>query len=295
MDVPASVTRLPRVAIATSSEYAELDADNRPLLALLGERGVTAVAVVWNCPAVNGEDFDLVVIRSTWDYTEHCDDFLRWVSSLPNVLNQGSVVRWNADKRYLQDLAAAGLPVVPTSCLAPGDRINLPAGPLIVKPAIGASAKDIAWYEPGQEDPVLQHIAELHATGQTAIIQPYLQRVVEDGEINLVFIGNEYSHAVRRGIILGASAVRGPASSEERQLCEATAEQRNLAKQVLSQVPGGSDRLLYARVDLLPSNDGRELVSEVELIEPCLFLAFAPGSAERLADRIQEAAHGNRP
>ena len=42
----------------------------------------------------------------------------------------------------------------------------------------------------------------------------------------------------------------------------------------------------YARVDVLRDADGQPAVLELELIEPSLFLDFAPGSAEALARAI---------
>jgi glutathione synthase/RimK-type ligase-like ATP-grasp enzyme len=288
-------TSIPRrVALATSRQQAELDADSRPLVALLAKRGVVATAAVWDEPQVVWSSFDVVVIRSTWDYTERIAAFLHWVDGLPAVLNAASVVRWNADKRYLLDLAAAGVPIVPTRSFEPGDRVVLPAAPLVVKPAVGASARQVAWYRAGQEPLALQHVEALLAAGQAAIVQSYLPQVEQDGELDLVFIGGHYSHAVRRGPVLGESAALGPARWEERRLTTATAEQIALAGQALRAVPARGGPLLYARVDLLSDGDGSDLVSEVELIEPCLFHSLAPDSAERLADEIAAAA-GLRP
>src|SRR4029453_12646185 len=265
MAVRSSTNRIPRVALATCREYAALDADSRPLLALLEARGVAAVSAIWNDPTEKWADFDFVVIRSMLDYTEHIDPFLQWVGRLPRVLNPGPVVGWNASKQYLQELSAAGLPVVPTVCIAPGGQLTLCSWPLVIKPAVGASSKEMAWYGSGQEQAVRQHINRLHAKGQTAVVQSYLPAVEQEGEIDLVFIGNEYSHAVRRGAILGASGECGPARLENRQRCAATNEQQALAIRGLEAVPGGSAGLLFARVDLLPSGNGAALISEGEV------------------------------
>src|SRR5205823_14548407 len=83
--------------------------------------GGDATPAVWDDPAVDWSAFALVVLRSPWDYTERRDAFVAWVESLgERVLNPPDVVRWNTDKRYLADLDAAGLPVVPTTFLEPG-------------------------------------------------------------------------------------------------------------------------------------------------------------------------------
>ena len=67
----------------------------------------------WDDPAT--EDADLVILRATWDYAERRDEFLAWTRRVRNLLNAPDVVAWNSDKRYLRDLAAAGVPVVPSS------------------------------------------------------------------------------------------------------------------------------------------------------------------------------------
>ena len=86
------------------------------------------------------------------------DAFLAWVAGLPNVLNPAPVIRWNADKRYLRELADAGLPVVPTTYLEPGDPFTPPNTPFVVKPAVGAGSKDSARYKPGQSEEAIAHV-----------------------------------------------------------------------------------------------------------------------------------------
>ena len=107
------------VALATCSELPDLDADDRPLVPALAERGVSAQPAVWDDPAVDWAAFDLVVLRSTWDYAERRDVFLTWASSLERVVNRFPVLEWSSDKaRYLVDLRAADVPIVPTSFVA---------------------------------------------------------------------------------------------------------------------------------------------------------------------------------
>ena len=123
------------------------------------------------------------------------------------------------------------------------------------------------------------------------MVQPYIAGIERQGEFNLVFIGGRYSHAFRKGAMLssGPKAERSLFLEENIGRHEATAEQRTLAERALRAIPGGSERLLYARVDLLPTVDGDLLVSEVELIEPALHLDHTPGAAERLVGLILES------
>src|SRR5215213_5753384 len=114
-----------RVALATCRELPTLDADDARLLGLLALHGLAAAPAVWDDPAVDWSGFDLIVLRSTWDYPKRPAAFLAWVDRLPRVLNPAPVVRWNADKRYLLDLAAAGVPVIPTTVVGPRDAFVL--------------------------------------------------------------------------------------------------------------------------------------------------------------------------
>jgi glutathione synthase/RimK-type ligase-like ATP-grasp enzyme len=281
-----------RVALATCREFPALEADDARLVEPLARRGIVAAPAVWDDPAVDWAGFDLVVLRSTWDYPQKAAAFLAWIDRLPRVLNPAPVVRWNADKHYLRDLAAAGVPVVPTAFVAPGEAVTLPGGPVVVKPAVGAGSKDAARYGPGQAGEAVAHVRRLHRAGMAALVQPYLDRVEADGEADLVFLGGRYSHAARKGAMLGGGPrVEGPLFfHEDIRPHEATPAERAVAERALAAVPGGADRLLYGRVDLLPAAGGGLVVTEVELIEPSLFLGHGPDSAERLADLIGQAA-----
>jgi glutathione synthase/RimK-type ligase-like ATP-grasp enzyme len=292
MAAPTSPTPPRRVALATCRELPALDPDDAVLPGLLARHGVVAAPAVWDDPAVDWSGFDLIVLRSTWDYTKKPAAFLAWVDRLPRVLNPAPVVRWNADKRYLLDLAAAGVPVIPTTVVGPRDAFVLPPGRFVVKPAVGAGSKDAAGYETRQAEQAAAHVRRLHRAGMTALVQPYLDQIDADGEADLVFVGGSYSHAVRKGAMLGhRPRVEGPLFfAEDIRPHVATPGERAVAEQALLAVPGGADRLLYARVDLLPTAGGGAVVNEVELIEPSLFLMHGPGSGERLAELTARAA-----
>jgi glutathione synthase/RimK-type ligase-like ATP-grasp enzyme len=286
-----STTALPprRVALATCREFANLDPDDARLLAPLARLGVTAVPAVWDDRGVDWARFDLVVLRSTWDYTKKPAEFLAWVDRLPRVLNPPAAVRWSSDKHYLRHLIDAGLPVVPTTFVPPGGAFMPPGDSFVIKPAIGAGSKEAARYTRGQAAAAATHVARLHRAAATALVQPYLDGVDSAGESDLVFLGGEYSHAARKGSMLNGERVEGPLFFiEPIHQHEATTAERVLAERALAAVPGGADRLLYARVDLLPTADG-PVVTEVELIEPSLFLGHRADAADRLAQLIAAA------
>lgn len=282
----------PRVALATCRDLPALDAENAVLLPLLRERGVEPVAAVWDGPAVDWESFALVHVRTTWDYARRPAAFLAWLRSLPRVLNPLPALLWNADKGYLQNLLEAGVPIVPTAFVAPGETPTLPIGPFVVKPAVGAGSKDAGRFDSHTLAEARELIARIHATGRVALVQPYLSRIDAEGEADLVFLAGRYSHAVRKGALLaGRPRVENVLFVEEElSPYTPTADEIALAEAALTLVPGGPASLVCARVDLAPADGGGRAVMEVEVIEPSLFFPFAPGSAERLAEALASAA-----
>src|SRR5439155_9923694 len=141
-----------------------------------------------------------------WDYADRRDAFVAWARGVPRLANPAEVVAWNTDKRYLADLAAASVPVVPTQWLAPGVAWAPPPGGVVVlKPAISVGSKDAGRYDladAGQRDLALAHVARLRAAGRTVLVQPYLDGVDTAGETAVMFLGGRYSHAVRKGPML---------------------------------------------------------------------------------------------
>lgn len=277
-----------RVALATCAEVAEGDEDSPALVEALAARGIEALPAVWDDRGVDWSSFDLVVVRSTWDYAERRDAFLAWAGSLTRVLNPYPVLRWNTDKHYLHELERAGVPVVMTRFLEPGTPFERPEGRFVVKPAVSAGSRHSASYEPTQTDDARAHVARLHAMGRTVMVQPYVNRIDAGGETVLVYLGGAYSHTVRKAPLLRPGQPPGEALYLEETIepAEPTSAERSLANRALQASP--SNNLLLARIDLVPGHDG-PLVLEVELTEPSLFLGYAPGAPERLGDAIAAA------
>lgn len=285
-----------RVALATATDSGWVDPDEVPLLDALIWSGVDASVVAWDDRSVDWAAFDLVVIRSTWDYTRREREFARWlhrVERRTRLANRATLVEWNIDKRYLRDLAAGGVPVVPTTFVEPGDLVRIPErGEIVVKPVISAGAVDTRRYElPAQSAEAHAHVDALLGDGRSAMIQPFLSAVDDNGEIDLVYLGGTYSHAVRRVGALpapGAEPLQLPVE-EGAVAAEPDAAQRAVAdhaRRVLAQRDDAD--LLYARVDLVDGMRGEPLVLEVELAEPALYLTTAEGAVERFADAIAQ-------
>jgi O-ureido-D-serine cyclo-ligase len=286
------------VALVTAARARGLDEDMAPLLAALAARGLDAVEVVWDDPAVEWGGFDLVVLRSTWDYYARREEFLAWaerVAAVSELHNPVPVLRWNTDKRYLRDLERAGVPIVPTTFLGPGEPATLTELPeqdkldVIVKPAVSAGSNDTARYRAGEREAALAHVVRLQSEDRSAMVQPYQHAVDEHGETALVYFDGRFSHAIRKGAIFagGPQMVGGLFAREEIGAREPTAAERQVGAAALRAaagvLPAPVMPLLYARVDLVPLADGAPGVLELELCEPSVFVAHAEGAAERLA------------
>ncbi len=280
----------PAIALATCAEMPGLDDDGALLITALESAGAVARPAVWDDPAVDWEAFDLVVIRGTWDYISRRDEFVSWAKSVPLVANPADILEWNTDKRYLADLLRAGLPVIPTLFVGPGDPVELPAGELVVKPTISAGSIDTSLYAPDETEAASDHVRALQSEGRTAMVEPYRDMVDEDAETGLVYIGRHFSHAIRKAPMLRAEPRSIPGHFREHVISSrsASSDELRVAEAVLDAVPGGRDRLLYARVDLVPGPSGPELI-ELEVTEPALYLGLTDGAAERFAKAIVEA------
>jgi glutathione synthase/RimK-type ligase-like ATP-grasp enzyme len=282
-----------RVALVGSERGLRVDPDLPIAAPALREAGLTVDLVRWDDPAVDWAAFDLAVVRSCWDYAWRREEFLAWAETVPRLRNDASVLRWNSDKTYLRDLERLGLPVVPT-VWNPTTAGQLPdADEWVVKPSVSAGSRDTARWSAA--DDALAHAGQLIAAGRTAMAQPYLDSVDDAGETAMLFLGGRFSHAVRKGPLLGrGEGVRQDRDSRgDLRPVTATPAQRDVAQAVFDAVPGlvpGAAALLYARIDLVGDESGRPVLLELELTEPSLFLPQAPPTALRqLADGVHAA------
>ncbi|MDQ3504817.1 MAG: hypothetical protein M3446_03825 [Actinomycetota bacterium] len=282
-----------RVALVTCQRARGLDSDEPLLLAALAAIDVSVEVLDWD-RAADWPSYELAVIRSTWDYARRHQEFLSWAavtSQLTRLHNPVSTLAWNTDKRYLAELAEAGLPVIETTFLGPGT--SWPAGgprrPVVVKPSVSAGGQDTARYEPDQLAEARAHVARLHAEQRVAMVQPYLEAVEADDETALVYIGGKFSHAAAKGALLLEGAAQPGLFADERVAPRIpSSAELALGDATMDWLSGsrlGSP--LYARIDLLPDADGRPHILEVELTEPSLFLETDLEAADRMAAAIR--------
>ncbi|MDB6043332.1 MAG: hypothetical protein JWM63_1883 [Gammaproteobacteria bacterium] len=293
----------PVIALVTARAARGLDEDLPPLEVALGAAGAEVHVTDWDDPEVNWASFDLAVLRSTWDYTDRLREFLVWVetaSSLTGLLNPPPVVRWNTDKHYLAELARAGVAVVPSSFIEPGGNAEQAltaflarhdCAELVVKPSVGAGSRDTQRYARRENGAALAHAKRLLDAQRSVLLQPYLERVDEDGETALMYFAGQFSHAIRKGPLLPPGATASPAiglfAPEKITPRTPGTDELQLADRILAALPFGAP--LYARIDLIRDAEGAPCVLEIELTEPSLFFAYATTSADRFANAILTA------
>lgn len=287
------------VALVTARAARHLDEDLPPLQQALRAAGVDVDIVEWDDDSAQWGRFDLALLRSTWDYMARMQEFLGWIERTARetrLVNPPAVVHWSLDKHYLADLEQAGIPIVPSRFIEPGE----PARPaiermlagdaadeIVVKPAIGSGSRDAQRHARGSIESMVEHAERLLGEGRSVLLQPYLDKVDERGETALIFFSGRFSHAICKAALLrkGGEASTALFATEQITARIPDAAELAVAERTVAAIKSGIP--LYARVDLVHDAQGSPCVLELELVEPSLFFGHAPGSAERFAAAIQ--------
>ena len=285
------------VALATYSLLPGGADWDRPVVTALEEAGTRVAYEAWDDPAVDWSAYDLVLIRSVYDYSQRRDEFVAWSQRVGERLhNPPAIVEWNSHKGYLGELAAAGVPVIPTAYVEPGGAPPALDGTVVVKPAVSAGGRDSGRFGPATHEAARELIGAIGASGRTAMVQPFQASVETTGEAALVYFDGKLSHALRKGAVLppdqvapqveglpGLSAAAAMFDPGLVRSAPAAPEELALGDTVIAHLAERFGRTpLYARVDMVPGEDG-PLIMEIELIEPNFYFDLTEGAAERLA------------
>ena len=290
------------IALVTAVVSRDLDED-LPILGAALERAGTQFHIVDWDDDVDWSVYEAVFLRSPWDYHLRRDEFLNWLrntSQATTVFNPYDVVEWNSDKRYLGELAVAGIPVVPTRFLASADQSSVRdvldefGNDIVVKPSISAGSHDTLRYRDASLElvAVVDHVARIVASGAVAMLQPYEAGIDDRGETGMVWLNGRLSHAFRKGAILAAEPDMGNGLYVAEDIGSRTAapDEVALGERVMDFLRSRFEAVpLYARVDVIPTADGTPQLMELELVEPSFFLAHAPGADDRVASAFANA------
>lgn len=291
------------LTLVTCAAMPEPDTDEQPLLDALSVAGIEAGMAAWDDPAVDWSQAPLTVIRSTWNYAEDRDAFLRWaqhVASQSTVLrNPLSVIGPNTHKSYLAGLERAELPVIPTRWFSRGGRPAdadalraLPWRHVVAKPAVGGGSTGVRAFDLDRDEELesaCAHIAGLQAGGEV-LVQPRLRSIVERGERDVVWIGGECTHVVTKLARFEGEEERVARDEHSAAVDSPTDAEVALALRALRTVPAyGQQELLYARVDLAEDELGTLRIVELELVEPSLFVALHEPAMQRFVQVLSRA------
>ncbi len=258
-------------------------------------RGIDARWVLWDDPEVDWAE-GLVAVRSTWDYEWRREEFLAWARSLPWLLNSARVFEWNTDKAYLPQLAATGVPVVPTTVVEGEEELPEAVAehaPAVVKPTVGAGGRGVVVFDLADGGPV--DLDESQLGPGPWVVQPLVESVRTEGEASVFVLDGEVVSQARKvpatGEIrvhesYGGTTIAVPVSDEAADLARRTVA---AAGDLLGEA------LDYARVDQMRLADGTLAVSELEITEPGLYLEILPTNADAFADLVDRRLRSGRP
>lgn len=274
------------VLLVTAANLPKPDPESHFLRDALFAQSIRSEMAGWDDPTVDWASAALVLIRTPWNYVQHHADFLAWAKRTAAIVpmqNDIGIIEWNIHKRYLVELQAKGVPVIPTMIVPQGttapDLSDAGEGELVVKPAIDGGARG-AMRGAVNQPALLRHVIDL-AKARDVLVQPYASAIATQGEVSLVYFGGAYSHAVRKIPASGDYRVQTQHGGRNVDHTPTSAEFA-AAEKALAAAPG---KVAYARVDLVDYQGAPHLM-ELELMEPELFLGHDPNAARRLADVI---------
>ena len=295
------------IALVTARPARGLDEDEPPLHLALQKAGCNVQIAEWDDAKVDWASFDVALLRSAWDYAERVSEFLSWVeraSKLTCILNPLPLVRWNTDKHYLVQLAGAGVAIVPSTFVEPGENAGQTVqkflasyghAEMVVKPAVGAGSRDTQRHKRSNAAGAVAQVKRLLDANRSVLLQPYLDRVDREGETALMFFEGRFSHAIRKGPLLppGGAATTGLFATETITPRVPATDELRLAERIVAAIP--FDTPLYARVDLIRDDKGAPCLLELELTEPSLFFMHAAESADKFVAAVLRwhQRHGN--
>lgn len=286
------------VGLVTGTAAPKLTEDGQELQRTLRSRGHDVRAVVWSERSLDWSTFDALVVRSCWEYYQQPSAFATWLDTIEDtvrtVINPVDILEWNMHKSYLHDLAAQHVLTAPTRCIEQGTRESLAEicertgwDHVVVKPAIGTSSAGV-WQATTPISPTALDRFQQAVGAQDLLVQEFIPEIAR-GELSMVYLGGEFSHANRTIPTSGDFRAHHSHGASSKSVSPSIAL-RDLGREVLDAVGEIHDTdpstLVYARVDGV-ERDGSFVLLELELIEPYLGLSNSDGAVERFADAIE--------
>ncbi|CAB4335706.1 unannotated protein [freshwater metagenome] len=265
--------------------------------------GIDLVQAAWEDESVAWDSFDLVVVRSPWNYVKRLNAFRKWLGDrrgLTTFHNPVELIEWNIDKRYLADLAHQGVPIVPTAFVDSIEEFHSAAqsfgsAEIVVKPSVSAGSRLTGRYL--KTDRAAEVLAsEILAKGLTTMVQPFAARIDAEGEIGTVLFDGMISHSFNKAALLAEGGQLVGGEYQEQITSVQTPDDVlvvvDAAASAATEVARGAgwiskdQQLLYGRYDVVRLDDGSPALLEAELFEPCFFLPIDVDAADRFVGAV---------
>lgn len=281
------------ICYQSGDNFAAIEGENLQLLSFLEEKGLSLQQEIWDDPEVDWSQYDLALLKAPWDYFDKHERFIEWLNKLKSLnvrlLNPVDTVKWNSDKHYMQEIADAGLEIVPTVFIEKGEQPDFQqyfdqfgGEKIIVKPAVSGGAKNTFALRKSDLEEFTPKLHEMLKT-EAFMVQPFLKEIQQEGEYSLMFFNGTHSHSLLKTAKSGDFRVQHvhggsihPLQPEERML--------NIARKYVEQFAKGC---LYARVDGVMI-DGTFQLMELELIEPFHYLETSENGFENYYQALME-------
>jgi len=279
--------------------------DDQLAVNVLRQQGYEIDPVIWGAPISSLQDFDLVIVRSPWDYMHNKNNFMQWIMQVEQagicVSNPAKFMRWLLDKHYLRHLQEMGVSVIPTKYYKKGAQINLSQlfteqGEFILKPCISAAGIGLFHISSALEAIRLNHEVNEQLKHNDYMLQEFIPEITTHGEWSLIFLDNKYSHAVHKkpgpnSILVHAE--RGGSLSFTQQPSQemiafacATYEKVLPAFKYATHESLDPHLITYLRLDIIETKSHYVLV-ECEGVEPELFLRATPDAVTKFCEAIR--------
>ena len=277
------------IAIATCHKVPTLTDSEKLLIPLYLQKGIIAAPEVWNSTKVKWEKYEVIIIRSLWDYHLRPKLFLTWLSLLKSlgikVLNDANIIKENHNKFYLKNLEKKGVSIVPTQYIPSGQPLEVDElnwDKMVIKPAISASSYRTKLFKKEEFEEIQKEYEEWLKTSDY-LIQKFIPEIQSFGELSIIFFNRKYSHTILKTATSNEFRVQSDFGGKS-QVYKPTKRIIETAERIISMQTGD---LLYARIDGTIINENFVLM-EAELIEPELFFNLAPKSTNSFVNATLE-------
>ncbi len=279
-----------KIAFLTSKEHPHLIEDEKSLLDEFQRKGIEFQIVVWD-QCDNWEQFNYVIVRNPWDYYIHYEKFVRVLNDIHHsgakLVNPYTTLIWNMDKSYMLELMEKGLNVVPTFII---DNFNqekfeellllIKTNEFVIKPMVSGSGLHTYRKLTSLSSEEMNQLCDIFS-GQSVLIQPFIEAILSEGELSFIFFGGEFSHAIKKTAKKGEFRIQ----AEHGGKVEIYIPNEDEIKEAKKFVDNCGYECLYSRVDLV-ADKGELKLMELELVEPQLFFSWDKKAAALFVEKF---------